>query len=75
MAVVMGAQTLAPIAATAQIGTVIEGPTEYFSGRLTKKQRKQTIVDEILADRKIRYWNRPAQWRLPLSANCIGKVF
>lgn len=50
----MVAQTLTPIASTAQIGTVIEGPTEYFSGRLTKKQRKQTIVDEILADRKIR---------------------
>lgn len=47
-------QTLAPIAKTAQIGTVIEGPTEYFSARLTKKQRKQTIVDEILADKQLR---------------------
>jgi len=32
-----------------QRGTVIEGPTEYFSGRLTKKERKQTLVDELIA--------------------------
>ncbi|KAK9451708.1 Fcf2 pre-rRNA processing-domain-containing protein [Limtongia smithiae] len=33
-----------------QTGTVIEGPTEFFSSRLTRKQRKQTLADEILAD-------------------------
>jgi len=37
------------------VGTIIEGPTEYFSGRLKKKERKQTIVDEILADKRIRW--------------------
>jgi hypothetical protein len=31
-----------------QVGTIIEGPTEFFSGRLTNKQRKQTFVGEIL---------------------------
>jgi len=36
------------------VGTVIEGPGEYFSSRLTRKERKQTIVDEILADKSIR---------------------
>jgi hypothetical protein len=35
------------------IGTVVEGPTEYLSARMTKKERKQTLVDEILADKKI----------------------
>ncbi|KAK9466852.1 Fcf2 pre-rRNA processing-domain-containing protein [Lipomyces arxii] len=34
-----------------QTGTVVEGPTEYYS-RMTKKQRKQTLADEILADQK-----------------------
>ncbi|PYH48302.1 Fcf2 domain-containing protein [Aspergillus saccharolyticus JOP 1030-1] len=32
-----------------QIGTVIEGPTEFFSGRIVKKDRKKTFVDEALA--------------------------
>ncbi|KAH7827181.1 putative Fcf2 pre-rRNA processing [Monocercomonoides exilis] len=32
---------------TFQIGTVMEGPGEYFSGRLTKKQRQKTLLDEI----------------------------
>ena len=32
-----------------QIGTIIEGPTEFFSSRLQNKARKQTLVDEVLA--------------------------
>jgi hypothetical protein len=32
------------------VGTVIEGPSEYKSARLTNRERKQTIVEEILAD-------------------------
>ncbi|PYI26570.1 nucleolus protein required for cell viability [Aspergillus indologenus CBS 114.80] len=32
-----------------QIGTIIEGPTEFFSGRIAKKDRKKTFVDEALA--------------------------
>jgi hypothetical protein len=42
-----------------QMGTVIEGPTEFFSSRLTKRERKQTIVDELLADEEARgYYKR-----------------
>ena len=32
-----------------QIGTVLEGPTEFYSSRLLKRDRKKTLVDEILA--------------------------
>ena len=32
-----------------QVGTIIEGPTEYFNGRLSNKERKQTFVEEVLA--------------------------
>uniref|UniRef100_A0A915K1Q2 Fcf2 pre-rRNA processing C-terminal domain-containing protein n=1 Tax=Romanomermis culicivorax TaxID=13658 RepID=A0A915K1Q2_ROMCU len=32
-----------------QIGTVIEDATDFYSDRIPKKQRKQTIVDELLA--------------------------
>ena len=35
-----------------QVGTIIEGPTEYFSGRLSNKERKRTFVEEILAQEK-----------------------
>jgi len=31
-----------------QIGRIIEGPTEYFSGRIDNKSRKRTFVEEIL---------------------------
>jgi hypothetical protein len=32
-----------------QIGTIIESPTEFFSARMNKKDRKQTIVEELMA--------------------------
>ncbi|KAL8674627.1 MAG: hypothetical protein Q9168_001002 [Polycauliona sp. 1 TL-2023] len=31
-------------------GTIIEGPTEHFSSRIAKRDRKKTFVDEIMAD-------------------------
>jgi hypothetical protein len=36
-----------------QVGTIIEGPTEFFSGRLSNKERKQTFVEEVLAREKL----------------------
>jgi hypothetical protein len=39
-----------PLPTYFQSGTIIEGNTEYFSARLSKKERKNTIADEILAD-------------------------
>jgi len=33
----------------AQIGTVIEGNTEFFSARINKRDRKRTLVEEVLA--------------------------
>ena len=36
-----------------QIGQIIEGPTEYFSSRLTSKERKSTLVEEVLATEAI----------------------
>lgn len=34
------------------MGTIVESPTEYFSARIKKKDRKETIVQELLADQK-----------------------
>ncbi|KAJ2708534.1 dTDP-fucopyranose mutase [Coemansia spiralis] len=35
-------------------GTIVEGPTEFYSGRLTKKERRSNLVDEVLADKQSR---------------------
>lgn len=40
------------------IGTVIEGPSEYKSSRLTNRERKQTIVDEVLSSQLIRDYTK-----------------
>lgn len=37
-----------------QIGTVVEGPTEFYSGRLTKSERKPSLTAELLADDKLK---------------------
>lgn len=61
-----------------QVGTVIESATDFFSGRLTKKERKATLADELLSDpnlgryrkrkvREIEEHNRPAgnkKWKI-----------
>ncbi|TKA57858.1 hypothetical protein B0A49_08604, partial [Cryomyces minteri] len=31
------------------VATIVEGPTEFFSGRLLNRDRKKTFVDEVLA--------------------------
>ena len=33
-----------------QIGTVMDSPADFYHSRVPKKQRKQTIVEELLAD-------------------------
>lgn len=35
-----------------QVGTLIEGPTEFYSARLANSDRKQTLVEEVLAGEK-----------------------
>ncbi|XP_050413260.1 deoxynucleotidyltransferase terminal-interacting protein 2 [Patella vulgata] len=41
-----------------QFGKVVEGAADFYSGRIPKKQRKQTIVDELLADAEFRTYNK-----------------
>ncbi|ETN80927.1 hypothetical protein RB195_020997 [Necator americanus] len=33
-----------------QVGRVVDAPEDYYSGRLTKKERKNTMLDELLFD-------------------------
>lgn len=39
----------ARLPAFSQVGTIIEGPTEFFSARIAKKDRKKSFVEEALA--------------------------
>lgn len=36
-----------------QVGTVVESSLDFFSGRLTKKERKATLADELLSDQAL----------------------
>jgi hypothetical protein len=40
------------------VGTVIEGPTEYKSSRLTKRQRKQSILEEVMTDDSVKRYSK-----------------
>lgn len=48
-----------------QVGTIIEGRTEYFSGRVQNRDRKKTFVEEIMAAEKDsgRFKNKYAQFQ------------
>ncbi|CAM8924277.1 unnamed protein product [Rhodiola kirilowii] len=36
-----------------QVGTVVESASDFYSGRLTKKERKESIADELLSDKRL----------------------
>ncbi|KAI9593433.1 Fcf2 pre-rRNA processing-domain-containing protein [Syncephalis fuscata] len=41
-----------------QVGTVIEGAAEFYSSRMTRRERKQTILEEFLHDTNRREYFR-----------------
>lgn len=41
-----------------QVGTVMESASDFFTGRLTKKERKATIADELLSDRTLAQYRK-----------------
>ncbi|KAB1213747.1 rRNA-processing protein fcf2 [Morella rubra] len=40
------------------VGTVMESASDFFTGRLTKKERKATIADELLSDRTLAQYSQ-----------------
>lgn len=40
------------------VGTVVEGAAEYTTNRMTKKERKQSLVGEIIADKQIKEYTK-----------------
>jgi hypothetical protein len=39
-----------------QVGTVIEGSSEYYSSRMKKKERRMNITEELMADDSVRQY-------------------
>ncbi|XP_058033416.1 deoxynucleotidyltransferase terminal-interacting protein 2 isoform X2 [Ahaetulla prasina] len=41
-----------------QVGTIVDSPADFYHARIPKKERKKTIVDELLADSEFRRYNK-----------------
>ncbi|KAK9871297.1 hypothetical protein WA026_011566 [Henosepilachna vigintioctopunctata] len=41
-----------------QIGKVMDSPLDYYSNRLTNKERKKTLVDELMADAQFKKYSK-----------------
>nr|XP_043612401.1 rRNA-processing protein fcf2-like [Erigeron canadensis]XP_043612402.1 rRNA-processing protein fcf2-like [Erigeron canadensis] len=41
-----------------QVGTVVEPVSEYFTSRLTKRERKATLADELLSDQSLKVYRK-----------------
>lgn len=56
-------------------GTIIEGPSEYKSGRLTNRERKQTIMEEILADGAIKDYTKRKFQEIQVTKNNKQRMY
>lgn len=41
-----------------EVGTVVDNATDFYSDRIPKRQRQQTLVDELLADEQFKKTNK-----------------
>ncbi|KAH0500824.1 Deoxynucleotidyltransferase terminal-interacting protein 2 [Microtus ochrogaster] len=60
-----------------QVGTIADNPADFYHSRIPKKQRKKTIVEELLADSVFRRFNRRkySEIMAEKAANAAGKKF
>ncbi|EPY76454.1 deoxynucleotidyltransferase terminal-interacting protein 2 [Camelus ferus] len=60
-----------------QVGTIVDNPADFYHSRIPKKQRKRTIVEELLADSEFRRYNRRkySEIMAEKAANAAGKKF
>ncbi|XP_036047329.1 deoxynucleotidyltransferase terminal-interacting protein 2 [Onychomys torridus] len=60
-----------------QVGTIVDNPADFYHSRIPKKQRKKTIVEELLADSEFRRFNRRkySEIMAEKAANAAGKKF
>ncbi|XP_043554768.1 deoxynucleotidyltransferase terminal-interacting protein 2 [Chiloscyllium plagiosum] len=41
-----------------QVGTILDNPVDFYHSRVPKKERKRTMVEELLADAEFRRYNK-----------------
>lgn len=41
-----------------QIGHVVDNPTDFYSSRIPKKERKQTLVEELLVNEDFKKYTK-----------------
>uniref|UniRef100_A0A1I7XC66 Probable arginine--tRNA ligase, mitochondrial n=1 Tax=Heterorhabditis bacteriophora TaxID=37862 RepID=A0A1I7XC66_HETBA len=63
-----------------QIGRVVDAPEDYYSSRMTKKERKKTMVDELLHDMDFQKKSKergdmPAEETLEVTPVSFRKLF
>ncbi|KAM6217101.1 deoxynucleotidyltransferase terminal-interacting protein 2 [Rhynchocyon petersi] len=60
-----------------QVGTIVDNPADFYHSRIPKKERKRTIVEELLADSEFRRYNRRKYLEIMTekAANAAGKKF
>ncbi|XP_044527942.1 deoxynucleotidyltransferase terminal-interacting protein 2 [Gracilinanus agilis] len=60
-----------------QVGTIVDSPADFYHSRIPKKQRKRTIVEELLADSEFRRYNKRKYTEIMMekAANAAGKKF
>eukprot|EP00794_Sanderia_malayensis_P014972 gene14972-16515_t len=58
-----------------QVGRVIEGATDFYSARIPKKERKRTMVDELLEDAEFRQRNKRKYLEIQSKKESGGKKY
>ncbi|CAM6101352.1 unnamed protein product [Calypogeia fissa] len=58
-----------------QVGTVVEGAADFYSGRLTKKERKSTFAEELLTDSSLQTYRKRKYLQIQEQKEAGGKKF
>lgn len=61
--------------AVLHVGTVIEGPTEFKSSRLTNRERKETILEEVMGDEKVKQFSKRKYQEIQADRNNKVKAY
>ncbi|KXS12605.1 Fcf2-domain-containing protein [Gonapodya prolifera JEL478] len=56
-----------------QVATIVDSPHEFFSARLSARERKQTLVEEVMADVDRRKWYKKRYNEVQTKATSGGK--
>eukprot|EP00246_Nothoceros_aenigmaticus_P000626 TRINITY_DN10878_c0_g1_i1.p1 TRINITY_DN10878_c0_g1~~TRINITY_DN10878_c0_g1_i1.p1 ORF type:complete len:212 (-),score=33.88 TRINITY_DN10878_c0_g1_i1:591-1226(-) len=58
-----------------QIGRVIEGPADFYSARLTKREQKSSFADELLSDPSLKTFRKRKYDQIQSQKQAGGKKF